>query len=49
MRKGQAYQRKTEKFFVYEEKKVGRIDSLTRVSALAGLGKGILNWSGKVL
>ena len=27
MRNGQAYQRKTEKFFVYEEKKFGRIDS----------------------
>ena len=27
MRNGQAYQQKTEKFFVYEEKKFGRIDS----------------------
>ena len=27
MRNGQAYQRKTEKFFVYEEKKFGKIDS----------------------
>ena len=27
MRNGQAYQQKTEKFFFYEEKKFGRIDS----------------------
>ena len=27
MRIGQAYQQKTEKIFVYEEKKFGRIDS----------------------
>ena len=27
MRNGQAYQQKTEKIFVYEEKKFGRIDS----------------------
>ena len=27
MRNGQAYQRKTEKFFVSEEKKFGKIDS----------------------
>ena len=27
MRNGQAYQQKREKFFVFEEKKFGRIDS----------------------
>ena len=32
MRNGQAYQQKTEKFFVYEEIKFGRIDSLNRLA-----------------
>ena len=32
MRNGQAYQQKTEKFFVYEEKKFGRIDSRSEIS-----------------
>ena len=31
MRNGQAYQRKTEKFFVSEEKKFGKIDSRSHV------------------
>ena len=36
MRNGQAYQRKTEKFFVYEEKKFGRIDSRTSFFVTVG-------------